>query len=359
MGPSKVGKTTLLASIDQAAHTRSPWSEAPKLTVVPGASDADPQKRRYSLADAVKRAVQTILTPSAYMSATDQACTYEFTMTATVGQRTYGADVVTHDGPGGALFPPIDGEPNAQLADWEMELIEGAKTADAIGLCLDPTDMDHLAACHLYLPSLLGRISSSFEPQPRLPSTIFERILERFGIERPIDFTETARRHMRARRFILLFTKADLMVEQHLQSKVGVGWVDVDERPVRLVEMIDATRQACELLGEGVLHRILDALPPDGQLGVAFTSAWGFDPLTGYPFMEPRGNEPLLTEGTDRHERLRDWTPYGVREAMVFMLTGEAHAPVSLVTAEALDQQLRTRAIAVRKNWPWFKAATQ
>ena len=365
MGPSQVGKTTLLASIDQAAHTSLAAGD-PRVAIVgrhpsPRSNTSrplSPDDSRSSLTDAVQEAVRSILEPSKVIDHTGSARTYEFSMTVTSGRRTVGADVVAHDGPGGALFPSRHDLPNPQMAQWEEQLIDGATHADGIGLCLDATDADQLASCHLYLPGILARISSRPEPPPVRAATHWERLRDRIGLDsRP---AADRRRRLHARRFLLLFTKADLLVGgRRVEQLGGEDWVQYEQRPDRLAEHIDGVRQAAELLGESVLFRILAALPHEGQLGVAFTSAWGFDPDSGQPFMNPKGHDPLLMTAMHRQQRLARWTPFGVREAMVFLLTGEVLAPVSLVTAESLERVNDARRVPVRKTWPWFVTSTR
>jgi hypothetical protein len=344
MGPSNSGKTNLIAAIDQAAHTKSPRSPGPLLEVVPGEGFSSP----------IEEAIETILTERARIHATTQPWSLSFWMGTVLGDEEYSADVNVRDAQGGALFPPAGTPENPRLLPIEDLMVSECLEADVIVLCLDPTDKASLAACHRRLPKVLSNITATVTGVAKPPTT-WERVLDRLGIRVHKPKRARARRRLHAMRFLLCFTKTDALVNQQNHRKKDDQWQIHKEPPALLAQGIDCVRQACELVGEGVINRILSALPPGGEFGVAFTSAWGFDPSSGQPFMETAGTDPVVVRDEDRVHRLRNWTPFGVREAMIFALTGRAFGPVSLVTRSMVDPELRARKKPVQTGWPWFK----
>jgi hypothetical protein len=345
MGPSGVGKTTMIAAMDQACNYANPSRTRPDLEFIGGPETAA----------LTSRAVQQILEHETIIEHTLEAAQYEF-MVAVRGKAGAGPTEQAHfafvDGPGGALFPTSRDMLDPALLDWEVELLRRGQAAKGIVMCLDPNDQEHCALTHRYTASLLAKLMDPLNP-PWWPinevSPWYVRLRDWFGLGEP-ERREQKILRLRARRFLLLLTKVDLYASALLAS------MHPDDArgctPQQLAGQLDPVAQAAELLGDVVLRRILSALGPDAQFAIGFSSNWGFDPESGEPFM-PDGRTTRGLHGMSCHRRPADWQPFGVREAIDFMVTGVASGPIRLVDHESLAPARRKRAYAspLRPAW--------
>lgn len=275
---------------------------------------------------------------AAKLDATASTKSYEFGVCVTRpstgwcrAQRTE-ALLTVHDGPGGALFPRA-GErtpPGAPLGRWEAKMLSHASTANALVVCVDATrsDIANLAGS---LPVVLGRLAERSSQATAYPPMRWRhRLTDMFRGRRGRRTSVGVERWLGADRVLLLLTKIDKLVAR------VVGKRRVAERPVDIAARIDPIRQACELLGESFLYQILGVLPPTAVFAVGATSAWGFASHDGWPFrMLQRRTTPSV----------RDWQPLGVKEAVVFMLTGEVIGTIRQVGEADLDPRRRMWAV--------------
>ena len=95
----------------------------------------------------------------------------------------------------------------------------------------------------------------------------------------------------------------------------------------RLAFLIDPIQQARVVLGNTILPGLRAAMRPDATLAVGVTSAGGFLPDTGEAFLSTQ-RERLTT--TD--ENLNDWQPFGVREVLRFLATGQEAPSIKIVS---------------------------
>jgi hypothetical protein len=342
MGPGKVGKTTLIAAIDQACNAARPRGNRPELEFV-GSKESG---------DLMAKAVQQIVQGEYAIVGSTEPKTYKFSVGVRArngGRPEEPMRFEIKDGAGGALFPKREdlsmfGE--SKLLDWERDLLAAGRKADAVVLCLNPNDDDDCALTHRYVSTLLGQMVSSYDIFEDAPKSWRQRL---FGTA-PSEGMPIRIRKLRASRFLLLFNKVDLYAHTFLSERETLmrGTLAA-QTPEELATLIDPVMQACELLGEVVLRRIDAALPPNARFAVGFCSNWGFDPQTGDPFM-PDGLNPRGLHGMKRQRRPGDWTPFGVLDAVDFIVTGTAAGSVRLVDREKLARSRRERGHEIEFN---------
>jgi len=309
IGPSKVGKSHLLDSCDQACAD-------------PAAYDL-PVQLEFLGATMTKAEGSFLLAP------TDDVSVYEADLTATWPatfwrpEKRMGLELRVTDGPGGALFPTADDRVNPNLPKWERDMLDGSRQADALVLCVDSTkpELDRISR---FLRDILAKVAER-QPvsAPSLPPG--HRLLKALG--RAFDPPPDPLRRIQARRFLLLLTKIDRLVSAPLDG--APQWSGKGPVPRDLARSLSPLALACELVDASNLMRILAALKPDAELAVGLTSAWGFNEA-GYPFMEDDSPVRLSTQPADR--KSSDWRPFGVREALLFLLEGRTGGPVERVT---------------------------
>lgn len=332
IGPSKVGKTTLLAALQRACHL--PGRDNLKLEFVAEGNTSSRLTRKI---------VDIITDLRAGPDATagenieERETDYPFRIHATTPggtiirrpQRT-SVRMVVHDGPGGAFFPR-GGEagPDARgtiYRQWRKRLAADGRVARSMILCVDSTDPE-ANLLEAYLGELIydmSNLETIPEPEP------FEQRLYRWVRRRPArPYRPYQRRCLNVDRFLLLLTKIDLLC-------AGVGGHDKSFKPAKFAKLIDPVEQSRQLLGEHLLNKIRDALKPSASFAVGITSAWGFHPVSGQPFAGPDGR-PGAAQSEEGVEILPYWRPFGVRDAIFYIATGECRGTVSRVMPQHLN----------------------
>jgi hypothetical protein len=331
MGPMKAGKTTLLQALDQACSCPPDGDDRFRLEFLGG-------KGTDELAEI---GIKTIMDDNYAPMSTETNKKYEASITAIRKksfwrpERQFVSHLKIIDGPGGALFPHQRNKEyfDQYLAPWEKELIPEARVAETLVLCVDATDPQPDLLTR-YMRNILAKLGQPY--QRRLEEPFGYRVLKvlRLADEVPPPGLE---RRIAARRFLLLLTKVDQLVSRE------PDWPESDkdyEPPManRLAARLSPVQMACELLDESNLLRILNALRPDADFAVGLTSAWGFHPFTGRPFMEE--DNPVGMSTQDRSQRLLNWRPFGVRETLLFITAGVASGPVERVKSSSLGIRL-------------------
>ncbi|HEX4955394.1 MAG TPA: hypothetical protein VF017_18540 [Thermoanaerobaculia bacterium] len=348
MGPSQAGKTTLIHSFDQACSSPFDPDDPFRLEFIGGQGTRD-------LAEISSR---TVLEEDYEIAPTDRTARYGASITATEAKtfwrpaRQHVAHLAFHDGPGGALFPAEQDEERFQqyLAVWERQLIDDGRLASTLVLCVDATDPKPDLVSR-YMRNILANLGRRY--QPDLVEPLGYRMLKALRLARALPAPKQETR-IPTRRFLLLFTKVDQLVD------AAVDWPEDAPRdfepptPAQLASRLGPVQLACELLDESNLLRIANALEPDAELAVGLTSAWGFNPFTGRPFME--ADNPVGLSSQSRSRRFLNWRPFGVREALLFMVTGIARQPVQRVDPRTLQSRLRNRVFDVPHHF--FQAET-
>jgi hypothetical protein len=174
-------------------------------------------------------------------------------------------------------------------------------------------------------------------------------------------------------RLLLLFTKVDEVVQRVLKSstrtlhdlapaerptmalRLLTGQNAISER--RLAESIDPLGFAQTRLDQASLSLIRRSLTPKAQMAVGVCSSTGFYP-DGSAFWDDSESKLRPRGGQSHDDSLRSWTPFGVEEAILFLLTGRTGATLrnygvaqDLLASNAKRQnplRLRTRQGSVR-----------
>jgi hypothetical protein len=260
------------------------------------------------------------------------------------------ATLAIKDGPGGALFPNVADAfaKDRRLSELEDALIEDAAAATCLVLCVDCSnaETDLLLS---QLPDRLRDVSSRTAPANAAPAaeTWGQRLYRRWQSFRRVLPRQrlVAERWLNADRFLVLLTKVDVLAE-HVASAhdLAAGAPAGTPPPSAIAAAIDPVWQARALLGEVFLQQILSALRPGAQLAVGLTSARGFDADTGQPFrVRPWAGSEQGPPDEESARGLKDWAPFGLRDAVVFMVRGEVGEAVRLVDEAALFPESRQR----------------
>jgi len=326
IGPSKAGKTNFLDSFDQSCADPSAYEGPVRLEHVGG----------QQTAEQTKRSARIIAEPTFSLPPTDRTSWYEAFVTATKPGSFWRSETrqVLHllikDGQGGALFPAETDRGNPLLPEWEREMVEESRRADAIVLCIDSTD-PQLDQVSRFLRNILAAVAVPLRVSPARPP-LGPRLLARLQ-RKPPPPAMTLKR-IPAQRFLLLLTKIDRLVSQPLDAASPIGERGRAPAPREIAAGLSPVDLACELFHASNLLRILSALKPGAELAVGLTSAWGFD-ASGFPFMEENNPVRLSTQSRDR--QTADWHPLGVRESLLFLLDGRTGGPVERVTAKRIS----------------------
>ena len=337
MGPSGSGKTTLLLALDQACSSPAEEDDRFRLELVGGPGAGTSELAAWGIG--------TIMEAGKRVRPTDLPGEYSASVTATQEEtfwrpaRQFVSHLVFNDGPGGLLFPGRETTPDEFAKFFAerkgAEFLRAVETAETLVLCVDASE-PRAELVSQYMRSVLAEAAKPYTPQPSRP--LGHRFLRRLRLAAKPKPLRTERR-IRARRFLLLLTKIDQLLARQLD------WEDEDAdgieppRPADLASHLSPVQTACELLDESNLLRILNALQPEAEFAVGLTSAWGFDPYTGSPFMER--DEPVALSSEERTQRLLNWRPYGIREALLFITAGEVRQPVELVRRSDLGNRLK------------------
>lgn len=326
MGPSQVGKTMLLAAIQRACH--QPGLDDFKLRFV---AEGNTGSRLAKVAVEIIKQRQSNQ-PLATGAERKEQAEYPFWIHATgpktrlgLQSKTRSANMVVNDGPGGALFPAENLALSADIEEWQKKLVRDGLEAESLILCVDSMrpSADLLES---YLPDVIGKMSKLDRQNERVP--FGERALSWIR-RRPVDASRSyAGRWLKADRFLLLLTKIDLLCQ-------NVHRFDPSFTPEGLARRINSVEQARSLLGVHLLNTIHDALKSDAKFAIGVTSAWGFSPISKEPFAGPDGL-PGAAPGETGEDILPDWTPFGIRDAMYFITTGECRGSVRLVHPDDL-----------------------
>lgn len=288
LGPEDAGKTSLLAALQAACKDPSP---GPLLSLVPGARLAH-------------------LTSTGISGPDRETNPYSFQLHAhgpdgAVREPGYAITVV--DTPGRVLFDP--------QADWAAE---GSPPAELLSGLRDTTWLLLAVDSMTYQPGLWSR---------RLPQLVAYLARERPGKRvllpgpaaksHPHSFHPPMMPELRLphERALVLLTKFDLYAASCLADLRRAPRHELDLRARGLAEegtakelalAIDPVQTAQQLLGGG-LGVLRSALAPEAQLAVVPASATGF---------------------RDEFGRTQ---PFGLRQALAFLATGERARPLALV----------------------------
>jgi hypothetical protein len=331
MGPSKVGKTAFLASIVQACHQPPRYPGDHVLSVVEHPAAAEPNDHRLKVQpvhELMRQAheVLALRVPDLL----DTAGANRIALSVGVRRASRGPldrglsaelAISVIDGQGSYLFPRADEAYNAEAGgradgmDWaEQLMIREAKAASLVVLCLDASDRRMVNSLSR-MTEVLGHLSEDQivdepRPTPLAPWHLMKRWLE------PAD-ARGPRRRMHATRVLVVLTKADRLVQRGLAgASPGVSALEI-------ASMLDPLEQASWLVGRSAMVQIRNTMRHQAQLGICLTSAWGFCERTGAPYIDAQRAPGHAARRSTEEGRVLDWRPFGVRDALVFLATGE------------------------------------
>lgn len=347
IGPSGSGKTTLLTAMERACQL--PTDDNLDLVFSPKAETATLIRNAYQRIAGKERTTEATVTVSDFPFRID--LTYQSNR-FWIPDTEVGMEVVMSDGPGGHLFPTDTND--AYTERFRRDMVQRVSEARAVVLCVDATD------CNLTLVDTeLGRLLAETTRARDIEHLIsFREVMQnRVGfplqdLKRRLTFRRSRRHYpgyhngngngqhangngtrvrqqqcLIADRFLLLLTQIDKLCDSFPNEIL----------PLEVAKMIDPVEQARHLLGASFMSRIFKSISPNGQVAVGICSAMGFHPDTGTPFANRAGN-PFSWSSELGNELLRSWTPFGVREAIYFMATGNCRGTVRELTKENLLQ---------------------
>lgn len=333
IGPTKSGKTTLLTAIERACQ----------LPVDDGMDFSFTSKGRTT--NLIREAYRRIVENDSGLESTKEIRDYPFDISVTTKSQSFwarsveaDAEIVMSDGPGGHLFP-LDEDPLGE--QFRREMAQRVVKASTIVLCVNVVDLN-LRLLYSEFSRLLAETATR-RPIPRR-ATFQETLQDGIGNRvrswaSRLDYFRGAANRSKPRslrptrtngngngsrertclvadRFLLLLTQIDKLCDL---APDGI-------LPRDLAHLIDPVAQAKQVLGSAFLRTLRNAVSPNGQMAVGICSAFGFHPDEGVPFADNAGRPRIYTDLGD--EMLKNWTPFGVREAIYFVLTGNCRGTV-------------------------------
>jgi hypothetical protein len=227
-------------------------------------------------------------------------------------------EVVVQDWPGHLLFgargtgsPPLSRPPGMQ--SW----LRGSQEASCLVLCIDSMNPEP-RLWDAVLPGLLDDLSvSSGRLLPRLSRVGQQRLPPILSPKRQLPF----------QRVLVLLTKIDRLCASAAASILSADLVQegpvspflsrLAREPRGLAQHLDPMRLVEDRLWRGLLGQLRVAMAPGAVLAAGLTSAWGLD--------------GAVAASSKRRTRTSTWSPFGVRETVLFLATGAARHPVELI----------------------------
>lgn len=282
IGPTKSGKTGLLATLAQASWSYELTEEGTSVRVL------RPNPAMSALADLAQGTIREGMLP---MSATNEVIEYEFTLHVQrrkvaflpwPTQETEGRFSLW-DGPGGALFPnPTAGGASFDIVEYRRfrdALVESLTRASGLMLCLDSTDNT--------------RALEMFEALP--------------GIMR-----DTGLATLPCKRVAVCLTKVD--------SRFADKGTEARATAER-----ESPQACCRSLLPSVIFRVLSTFCADAQFGFGWTSVYGFTP-DGSPNYDEANQRLAQWELTaaGANAAIERWVPFRVIDPFLWLATGTA-----------------------------------
>jgi hypothetical protein len=212
-------------------------------------------------------------------------------------------ELLIHDGPGESMFSPRGGGTNLFDSTW----LDEARSAQVLVLCVDAEARRRdywRAALGQLVEDLASRRGGPRAGEARIGSLPFDRVLFLLSC---IDRMCSA---------VLAASNGRHNGSGFLRRLSAGG-------PSALGRALDPAPQLRALLGAAALGRVLHAVQEGAEVAVGAVSAGGFDPTSGRGRLDEKGRG--RRGGVDT---FGDWCPFGVREALEFMVTGRSSGSV-------------------------------
>jgi hypothetical protein len=316
IGPSKAGKTCLLASMGPACFGE-PVEPGCTLTLVNN-PELDPEGK-------LSRYVVQWIGRDVDIANTEEVSTFEVEISSQLkGGFFRPAELIAttircSDGPGGGIFW-IEEDRDRLNSTVSQRLMEEAVAATTIVFVVDSVK-PALELIKRHLPRLIDHMASTRHLETP-PQSFVVRFMQKLGLSSTRDGGR--RRRIRASRVLLLLTKIDVIASDVARDFRAQGEATT---PLEVAESFDPVAIALELLGAQTLRHFRQVLDLDAEFAVGVASSTGFVRDTGESFIEwARDREP--------EERLKAWRSFGIQEALLFMTAGRCVGPVRRVTRE-------------------------
>lgn len=321
IGPANSGKTTLLLAMHQACLQEQ--SDQYKLDFVPESKTA---AELMSLAGEFLFHGQTV-------RASSQITNYSFQIFVNNLEKQapeYFCRLNVTDGPGGYLFPSERGSSNIGSSSWGS-LVDATRHASSLVLCVDGS-APALETLYHGLPQLIFDLKGSNRRLPYdralLLVTKIDRVVEEF--------------HEHAAKYQQYINPSSLNKNPALESLcLGPG---SPLNAARIARMMDPLEQTRNLFGR-LIDMIQAGLAPSAKFAVGLCSALGFHAQTGTAFVN--STEPTYKEAGSLAARFRDWEPFGVREAILFLVDDLIQHPLYEVPKTTAGFSAKSRNVRV------------
>lgn len=323
VGPSNAGKTTMLCALNEVSGIAS--LGGPRVSVNLDVNTDEGRELAQYWTDILLQRRKPIGSSSNSF--------YSASVTAEVDgwfrPRVYESRLVFHDGPGGALFPGKAGGGGSQQAmrQFRDDLVQAGREAETLVLVVgvperdSQVDVNLLANLDAALNAMTVEIPPEVSPWDRFNPF---RGLRDIWRREPLRMTSMHYpRRLPCKRFLLLINKIDQLCMD--------GLTDPHLRVDEFARNIDPVGQACSLYGAPLLRKMQAKLRDDCTFAVGLMSATGFDADTGRPFFDRTGQQYGVDDMVTPEEMLGRVRPFGLVEALAFMVTGECHGPVATV----------------------------
>ena len=329
LGPPSAGKTTLIAAM--ARSCRIPARSKIDLRWRAAGDQESVEELSELLDKSIAQILDKDLGDDEKIKATNRHVRYDFNIEGRLnledsfnGPQLFDMKLSFHDGPGGAMFTTDRAVWNDQEETRES-MLQDSKNAYTLIFCFD------------------GSIRSG-----RLMHSSLFRIL-------PLLQRQKKRRnYIEAMRVVILLNKVDQVCDKFYRQIVERDPELKANRhfsPHSIAKDMDPMAMAVECLGYEALKMIRDAMRPDAELVVGLTSTWGFK-NDGRPLVDHKG-EPTFNTELDRgseNEFIAQWRPFGIREALVYLATGETDTMLQVVTQKQLNSDFQQRHYTLKQG---------
>jgi len=201
------------------------------------------------------------------------------------------------DGPGGAW---LDTSTAKDVKAAGAKLLAKARRADSLIIVLDASGNKRETLDQVC--TLLSKIVQEVEVPVASPSK-FQSIFKSKTAQTVIQ------RRVKAERVVLMLNKAD----QYAVRRI-IEDQESQQTPLELLDALDPIEHAEKILGVNFLNRVWAFLRPNAKLAISFASAGGFYEETGAPRLDETG---APTKPEQEHGPA-DYLPYGVRDSLLY-----------------------------------------
>ena len=296
LGPSKVGKTALVASLSHASTIESIVNQL----------DVDVAGGNPHTLQLFSKALDVVQSGDLQLQGTQSTTHYEFRLTLPSPPTDFMSRFVSAftgvpratghfhflDSPGGAVFESalINSRQTATRSPYYREIAKQMLDSQGLILCVDANDIFS-------------------DRRPFIKDFFFHSVntLLTNGFQSILPF----------KRVCVALTKADLWAKNSGREKDAQAFI----------EAADPVAQALEIIGERTFKSFKTFMVEESQFGFAFSSVYGFK--------NGGLNTDLMTSKTEATGRAEDWQPYQVLDPFAFLTTGSPYSNGTKVLSRA------------------------